>query len=67
MPKPVTTMEFMRSASWIAKHCADWVGGTACNVIGDLDKPGEHIHPETLARFRATIMAHLDTATGHED
>lgn len=67
MPKPVTTMEFMRSASWIAKHAADWVGCEGCNVIGGLEDANSIMRPDALERFRAAILTHLDTATGHTE
>ena len=66
MPKSVTNAEFMRSASWIAKHAASWVGEGACNIVGGLDKADDQMRPEALVRFRESILAHLNAATGHE-
>lgn len=66
MPKPVTHAEFIRSASYLAKNAAAWVGDTGGNIAMKLDAADDPVRPETLERFRAEMLKHLNFATGHE-
>ena len=66
MPNPVTNAQFIRAVSYMAKNASHWAGDFAGNVVMKLDEANDPVRPETLERFRAEMLRHLNIATGHE-